>query len=362
MKRLLLVLLVFWSGCQRQTQTAPEWVFSTFDRKFWHGWCSMTPPQVSHGVLYFAGGYAWDKKQTHAYAVDPDTGQIMWKRYLGGPVNSLQLNSESVFVSDVNGMLWALDRKDGSLRWWLPYSGHLHLVANGDLVFSYSGSSFQAISAQTGQVLWQVPQQSRLRAPAIAFGDSVYLWDDGKLHTLDRRSGRVLDTLDHPRIGPPRLAGDRLYFKGRENPNSPWQSLSLDISTGKLSPSKRFLGLDQGVLHFFSDSTIEAVDLEGKRIWTSPPLEAAAIQPILAAEGSVAFRDGRLVYPDLVGKIRNMHAFDALSGRALWTFETGDVVEYQSTIYNQRAIFASDDCNVYAVRLDRSEGRRGLPP
>ncbi len=166
------------------------------------------------------------------YALSARDGSVQWSVSRRVPPLSLTgtssplVTSERVISGFDNGKLVAFKRKDGSVDWELTVSvprGRSEIERLVDLdgqfvlrdgviyVSAYQGD-LTALTEATGQVLW-TRKFSSFQAIEID-DDSLYLTDDqSHLWSIDRRSGSAFwkqDELDARKLTAPRLVGDYL--------------------------------------------------------------------------------------------------------------------------------------------------------
>ena len=202
-------------------------------------------PAFANGVVYFGAG------DGRVYAVDAATGKERWRAQTGGRVRaSPAVDASRVYVGAADGRVYAFDRASGAERWKFDTEGvklnsggfgydrrtvqSSPAVSNGTVFVGardgwiyaidaatgterwrfdhkiswintspaivdgvvYAGSSdaqfVQALDAATGKELWRTTTGTTWSSPAVA-GDIVYAGDGmGRLHALDRKSGKAL--------------------------------------------------------------------------------------------------------------------------------------------------------------------------
>jgi outer membrane protein assembly factor BamB len=202
-------------------------------------------PAFADGIVYFGAG------DGRVYAVDAATGKEKWHAQTGGRVRaSPAVDASQVYAGSADGRVYAFDRATGAETWKFEtegvklFSGDFGYdrrtvqsspaVANG-MVFAgardgwiyaidaatgrerwrfdhkiswintspavvegvvYAGSSdaqfVQALDAATGKELWRTTTGTTWSSPAVS-GDMLYAGDgQGRLHALDRNSGKLL--------------------------------------------------------------------------------------------------------------------------------------------------------------------------
>ena len=139
-----------------------------------------------------------------AYALDAQTGSVIWKATLPpGVTHSVTASAGTVFVG-AKGILVALRLSDGSILWQSPVatSGDCGTptVADG-LVFDSTGldgsdpaaKGVVALDASTGAVRWRYtsPTQRQAYTPAVIDGRAFVVAEDGTVVALDAATGAV---------------------------------------------------------------------------------------------------------------------------------------------------------------------------
>ncbi len=190
--------------------------------------------------------------------------------------------------------------------------GSAPTVANGIVYINSSSGNMYAISAGTGEVLWNKPIGSYDfgNAPTVANG-VVYMGGfDHKLYALDSETGATLWTAPTGgRIGSsPTLANGVIY-----------------------------IGSDDGTLYAFDAAT-------GKQLWSVPTGSFIRSSPAVA---------NGVVY---VGSDdNNLYAIKADTGAILWKVLTGDKIRSSPAIANGVVYVGSEDRKLYA--FDAATGK-----
>ena len=163
-------LLSFWACSAEGNAPEPDWVVSTFQRRFWHGYCSMTQPAVSDGVLYLGGGYAWDNK-TYVSAIDLNSRRIIW-RFKSGEIftgSNVPVGRHAIYFA-AGETLYALRRDDGSLLWSYNDVGYYRVEQEEIIYTTRRGPALAALDSMTGAELWRWPTRKWLDSPPVVLG------------------------------------------------------------------------------------------------------------------------------------------------------------------------------------------------
>lgn len=127
------------------------------------------------------------------------TGRVDW-RFVGTPDTLASyapcVAGDTVFFGPGNGVLYALNRKDGSLKWQLDDSSTWQYVrqmyvSGKVLVAGTYTELLYGIAVDTGQILWKFKAGNFINSHHVA-GDSAYLWSPtGWIYALDVTTGNV---------------------------------------------------------------------------------------------------------------------------------------------------------------------------
>ncbi len=341
--------LLLLATCSSGGSRAPDWSYSTFKLRFWHGLCSMTRPLVRDGVLYFGGG-PQAAHATHVYAVGLGTMELLWKFKTGSyfPAANIAATDTALYV--VSGdWLYALDRKKGSLLWRHPASASSVVEDEGIVFLNGTTSLLEAIDGSSGSDLWQVRPRNMSFAPVV-LGDSLFYVDDGSLLEVSKRSGvRLADYPQFDKVSRLTRVGDRLYFATKgEEPSAKWTGVVFDPATRESKMlGREFLSYKDGTLYFIvAEGIVEAVDVTtGRRLWISDKL------PTLR-RGGFAFRGDTMYQPALDGTAR-LNALDRTTGKRQWTFLAHPVDAYfEEPVVSGNALFVTGEtCNLDMFKL-----------
>ena len=150
----------------------------------------------------------------HVYAFDPVSGRVHWKRAAGSGVGSdILASSDTVYALTQDGVMLALGRRTGRVRWSYstanPLSGAARFaapaLAEGRVFVPVENGAIHALNASTGSVIWESSLTSPITTSLAVVGGEVFVGTkDGALHRMDARTGRVQGTLKLGR--PPRGA------------------------------------------------------------------------------------------------------------------------------------------------------------
>jgi outer membrane protein assembly factor BamB len=250
------------------------------------------------------------------YALDTETGALLWEQTLNGPVfGGLTLSSDGgVYVGTTNGSvgaggsLFKLDAANGNILWstnlGTPIESSVALSRDESVVYlgGRDGKVYglQAASGATASG-WPVNTGATIfvSSPAVDGADNVYIGSfDGKLYSISP-AGMVNWSFD---TGSPIVASPAL----QTSPSSVASRIyvaSYDNNSGN------------------RDSKVFALDSSGAEIWHFPDAGGEDID--LISSSPAIGRDGTLYFGS---NNKNVYAVDS-NGTFRWAYDTGDIVE-----------------------------------
>ncbi len=122
----------------------------------------MSSPLIADGKVFVASVDENLKGEAHIYALEAATGKLLWKYKTRNSIkNTIAIDGDRVFAQDAEGYLYAVRIKDGQLSWEkkLAVAGLPVLVdgivADNGVVYAGAGKGLCALTAESGNVLWQ---------------------------------------------------------------------------------------------------------------------------------------------------------------------------------------------------------------
>ncbi len=153
-----------------------QWTFDVDSRMV------SSAPRIYKGKL-FVGTY-----NGTFYAIDVEDGDLEWKFKAEDAVLSTPAFFENtVYFGSVDGYLYALDSGNGDLLWKYDTDDKIMvepMIAN-NLVYIPSGKTIYAMELKKGSIKWKKSFEHRIKSPATAVGNDVYVGlDNGELVSL----------------------------------------------------------------------------------------------------------------------------------------------------------------------------------
>ena len=269
---------------------------------------------ISGGVVYVGVGNG------DLIAVDLDSGALRWKyatkSFLGE--SSPAVGSGTVYIGDLDGVLHAVNTRDGKPLWTFKTNAEIKSspVLTDDLVLigSYD-THLYALEARTGKLRWKIQTQGPVHATPAVQDDLVFI--AGCDETF--RAIRIAD-------------GQQAY----------------EIAAGAYTGASPVLDGERAYFGTFN-SELLALDLKGRKIvwrYSDPDRQ-------LPYYSSAALSNGLVI---VGGRDKLVHAMDAATGQARWTFATRARVDSSPVVAANRLYVVSSDGRLYA--LDVATGQR----
>jgi len=253
------------------------------------------------------------------------TGTTLWTRITGIPLGSSLFSAitPAVFYGNVydmspDGNLYAFNATTGATVWTVQNAGlgSAPTVANGMVYIGCGCGTVYAFNATTGATVWTAPMGSNLSAgsPSVVNG-LVYVSPNASgVHALSATTGKPV-----------------------------WSAIPSRLTFGSAVANgiAYTAGLYSGPLYALNATT-------GQQMWTAP---VNSIDMPALANGIVYIGAGALNNPNSA-----LDAFNAATGKLLWTTATGPLSSYDQlnsgpVVANGEVYLGAADGNVYAYGL-----------
>lgn len=309
-----------------------EWSFHT-------GGGIVASPSIADGVVYITS------MDGYLYAIDQESGKEKWKYKSRMPIASSPAVVDGIvyFFSSL-GSLAALDAKAGNLKWVLPTEYECKFEAKN--LHGYQPA------AQTMPDAWELFTSS----PTVVNGKVYFRSGDGNVYAADARTGVLqwkFATKDVVHVSPAVRGGvvyvgswdGFLYAIDAETGLEKWS-----FKTGEDPAIHNQVGFQSspavvdGVVYVgCRDAHVYAIEAAtGRKKWDYPTSKSWVI-------GTPAVRDG-VVFVGTSDSSRFM-ALDAKNGRLKWNFAAKAYVFSSPAIAADLAYFGSHNGRFYAVNL-----------
>jgi len=189
-------------------------------------------PVISNGRVYFGD------KNHKLYAVNMETGELVWEKGFDGPVLSTPLIVDGVlYIGTFESKFYAIDAVTGNEVWAQPFKADdwfwtTPAYSNGTIYVGSMDHIVYALDATTGQSKWQYQTQGPIRAAArIAEGTLIIASKDGFVYGLDPETGTqkwAPKDMDKKIMADPWIEGNTIYVLNQDD-----MLFALDAQTGQ---------------------------------------------------------------------------------------------------------------------------------
>ena len=162
------------------------------------GRLNASSPAYNRGYLYIV-----NLVPGHIVKLDAETGRIVWKHSLPARAESSPLVlGRSVYFGCENGYLYSLSTHNGNIRWATQLGGPVKAAPafrHGVLYVGDYGGYMNAVRASDGKLIWQSGSLGPglgasgefYSTPALAFGRVYAGNNDGRVYSYDQQDGTL---------------------------------------------------------------------------------------------------------------------------------------------------------------------------
>jgi len=248
-----------------------------------------TGPYIEGGAIG-DGLFVIGNNDGHVYALDVESGELVWKFRTGHRVWATPLIvSDTVYIGSMDRHLYALNLTDGEVRWAFHATGAFASAPalRGDTLFIGAfDDRLYAVDANTGSERWYFAGKNWFWGSPAVYSDTVYAADvDGNVYALDAESGA--------QVWHKPLRDTR----GRKVPVRAGPALAED-------GSKLFVCGQNGTLYAL-DTT------DGFVLWSAEGEGQALSTPVVS---------GTVVYETLIGGTKRIRALHVDNGYEMWAY------------------------------------------
>ena len=161
----------------------------------------------------------------HVYALNKDTGELLWKAKTGGAVAATPvIKDDTVFVGSFDGVFYAFDLNTGEEKWIFEKASNWYwgsAVINDQTIYipSLDGKLY-ALDIRSGEKEWELETKGAIvGSPAIVSDMIVVGSTDGDIRIAEISSGEVLAGCDLGESiqSPITSDGFDVYFSARDH-------------------------------------------------------------------------------------------------------------------------------------------------
>jgi outer membrane protein assembly factor BamB len=127
--------------------------------------------------------------------VETTSGRLLWRRRLPAPTTALRVDLDRVFVGSRDNFLYALDGRDGRIRWRWRTGGDVIGVPEVDdrrVYFVSLDNVVRALDRVNGAQRWKAGLPTRpIGGPVLLGGELIVAGVSAALHVVDIGTGRL---------------------------------------------------------------------------------------------------------------------------------------------------------------------------
>jgi outer membrane protein assembly factor BamB len=271
------------------------------------------------------------------FAIDSDTGKILWDRqYRNCAASSPLVRGGVVYQSflpwpcpygprDVPGLIVAVDARTGKEIWRFRGSGTSEsslLAVGGLLYFGSWDHKVYALDLRTRKVRWATETDEEIDGSPAYFDGTIYIGTNGgSMYALDARTGAI-------------------RWRGRSHSHFP-RGREYFYAAPAVAYGRVFAGNTDGWVYAFGARTGNLLwsQQAGTYVYTAPAVWRQTVY--------VGSYDGKI------------YAFDAATGRLRWTYEASGSIHGSPAVMNGLLYFSvCGTCGHRGVRYAK-QGRPG---
>ena len=269
------------------------------------------------------------------YALDKINGSIKWQYNTGYAIESSPaLYKGNVFFSDNKQILYALNALTGKLVWKLDFGNNLNYdwgfdyyyssptITDGKILIGAKDGFVYNVNAANGNILWKFKTDGIVRSTPAVTNNEVFFGDtEGILYDVDFNDGKEKWRFTTTGNG---LKNEDFGFDRR-----------AIISSPVVVQNKIIFGCRDGFLYAVNKET-------GKEIWNinhhvSWVISSVAVKDSIVVTGT---SDGRFV-----------QAVNLNTGNEIWKFKTVSIVWSSPIILNNNVYIGSQEGIMYCLDL-----------
>jgi outer membrane protein assembly factor BamB len=267
------------------------------------------PPTYCDGALYV------NTFNGTTYAIEADTGRVLWKRRGAAKPSSPAIAGALLIVSANDGSVTAYERRSGRRSWRLHVGSRVEsspLVVEDDVFFGAADGRLFAAASGSGRVKWAFDTGGEINSSPSAFGNRVCITNYAGLIVCLRRSDGKEEW--STRVRRDYLRNDSFY-----------SSASTD--------GERLYAISR------SGKVVALSAATGRVLWTQRQHGYGYSTPAVSG--------GRVYVGGFDGAL---HAYDARTGRPVWQRHVGGRILGAPVVLGPLVFFATLEERAYAVR------------
>jgi outer membrane protein assembly factor BamB len=161
-------------------------------------WRYTERPLLEFPPIYVGGKLYAVNNSGFAFALDADTGKVLWERRIGllNASSPTYYRHRLYIVNLVPGHIVKLDAKTGKVIWKKSLPGRAEsspVVVDRTVYFGCEDGNLYALSTISGAVRWATQLGGPVKAAPAYYGGRLYVGDyGGYMNAVDARSGKLI--------------------------------------------------------------------------------------------------------------------------------------------------------------------------
>jgi outer membrane protein assembly factor BamB len=329
---------------------------------------------VSHAIFNGVYGNAYyGSDATSSFALNAQTGALLWRYRVGGYVTSSVLDQvhHIVYVGSTRNTAYALNSSTGSLLWHYQAGSVVSqwpAPIMNSILYLFTNTDIYALNATHGGVLWRftTAPNTSIEVPWSLVNGAVYfMTSDGIVHALAGSNGVTLwqQQLAYSGSVSSVVNGVVYVISASQYPIVDSTLYALNASNGSFLWHYTLVGTREGgggpvfiidhrlfVISDFNHGVFGLTLLDpatGSLIWPHPPITGAysdtgSMEPLTILHGVMYFNTYWAVY-----------AVRVSDGKTLWSYQPQDdvakMIVYHNVVYLHHGIFESGPITAHSA-------------
>ncbi len=306
-----------------------------------------------------------DEKGILALALDAksDIGELLWTfPNEFGVQASPAVKGDRVYFGDILGVFWCISATTGKELWKLETESGAEILSSVSfdrdrVLFGSYDATLYCLRADDGKPVWTFTTEGPVHgSPAVAAGHTFVAGCDEQLRIVSLTDGKEVGAvpMGGNNAGSPAIVGERLFVGtlAEEVLCVNWREIVAQSAARAAAVTPLASGSEAAT----DSTTSERETPSGERaspgvIWRyNPPRSFQFYASPAVGRAKVKGKESWVVV--IGGRDKLVHAIDADSGEAIWTFPTKAKVDSSPVIIGDRVAVGGLDGNVYLLDLE----------
>jgi outer membrane protein assembly factor BamB len=320
-------------------------VFSV--KPIWYFECE---DEIRNSALYHNDTVYIGSYDRNLYAIDANTGKMIWKAPTdGGVATKPAILDHTVFFGSEDQNLYALSTDNGSTQWTYYTDAPIHSSPRIHNKVVYIGSDdgfMHAVSASSGHALWKTEVAGPVRSSVLIDNDRLYFGcEEGDFYCMDM-SGDIKwrNKTKRAITSSAAIFQEEVLFCSLEgflhahDKNSGWMIWRFRMQKASISSP---LVVKDYVYIGSADGNVYCVD-------AYRPTEKWKFKTDGQIAGSPAVYENSIYIGSTDG---NLYCLDATNGRMVWNFKTDGPITGTPVLFSHMLFVGSTDHKLYAFKV-----------